>query len=69
MKYILLATFLVVSTLAGAQNIKDNKTLYRIETVDGNEYVGTIMLDSADIFIMKTASLGKSKSGNPMSSV
>jgi len=61
MKYILLTAFLVVSTLAGAQNIKDNKTLYRIETVDGNEYVGTIMLDSADIFIMKTASLGEIK--------
>lgn len=61
MKYILLSAFLVLSTLAGAQNIKDNKTLYRIETVDGNEYVGTIMLDSADIFIMKTTSLGEIK--------
>lgn len=59
MKYILFSVFALICSVSHAQTDVDKSALYRIETIDGNEYVGNIVLDSADIFIMKTASLGE----------
>jgi hypothetical protein len=61
MKYIFFSLCLLFCSLSHAQISRNKSALYRIETTDGNEFVGNIVLDSADIFILKTASLGEIK--------
>ena len=59
MKNFLLFVLLFICFSTNAQVSGDKSALYRIETVDGNEYIGNIVLDSADIFVLKTTSLGE----------
>jgi hypothetical protein len=59
MKNFLLIVLLFFCFTTHAQISGNKSALYRIETIDGNEYVGNIVLDSADIFILKTTSLGE----------
>lgn len=44
-----------------AQEKKDSATLYRVETLDGNVYVGTIVSKDANLLVLKTANLGELK--------
>ncbi|WP_026463143.1 hypothetical protein [Adhaeribacter aquaticus] len=59
--------FLSVATLlllllkfngAVGQSAADSTSLYKVETTDGNEYIGTITLEAADYIQLKTARLG-----------
>jgi hypothetical protein len=42
-----------------AQEIKDSVTLYKVETFDGNVYVGTIVSKEENLLILKTVKLGE----------
>ncbi len=57
MKYCFFLLALLCSTSLSGQAQQDT-TLYRIETLDGNEYIGMIMSQEADIIMLKTDQLG-----------
>ncbi|MDP2335467.1 MAG: hypothetical protein Q8N05_03250, partial [Bacteroidota bacterium] len=54
----LIVFILVLPILSGAQNNQDS-IKYRIETVDGNEYIGKILERSGDKIRVKTEKLGE----------
>lgn len=58
MKTFLLAIFILISWAACAQVTQDS-TLYRIETTDGNEYIGTIVSQDASQLTLRTSNLGE----------
>ena len=55
---ILLLMFVVFSSLTGWSQARDTTTLVRIETRDGNEYVGKIIESTADHFQIETLNVG-----------
>jgi len=57
MKFLLIAPFLLVYITSFAQVSKDT-SLFRIETLDGNEYIGKIVSEDTEIIILKTDHLG-----------
>lgn len=44
---------------SNSQEVADSTKLYKVETVDGNEYVGHIIILNSDIIRLKTATLGE----------
>jgi len=50
---------LFVFKYASSQEVTDSTKLYKVETVDGNEYVGYIISMNPEIIRLKTASLGE----------
>jgi len=53
-----LAFLIGIPTLSNAQNSQDT-TKYQIETVDGNEYIGTILNQTQETIRIKTDKLGE----------
>lgn len=45
--------------LKAQENASDTTTIYRIETNDGNEYIGTIVSRNAESIVLKTIRLGE----------
>lgn len=44
---------------ASSQGVVDTTKLYKVETIDGNEYVGHIIVMNSDVIRLKTATLGE----------
>lgn len=57
-RLLLLLPFLLLSVCSWGQMTKDTTILYRVETVDGNEYIGTLVSQDADVIVLKTEQLG-----------
>ncbi len=55
---VILGFFLFVFKSANSQEVVDSTKLYKVETADGNEYVGHIVFKNADFIRLKTATLG-----------
>ena len=58
----LLSLLLVLSAipqLAQAQQAQDTTQLYRVQTRDGNEYIGQILHQDEDYILLKTQSIGE----------
>lgn len=53
----LMVTLCLMAGLAQAQTTPDTTTLYRIQTVDGNEYVGNIIQQNEEFILLKTKNL------------
>ncbi len=59
MKAFVILLFLIAShSLLAQENLGDSTTIYRIETVDGNEYIGNIISRSPEQIQLKTVRLG-----------
>ncbi|GCC53439.1 hypothetical protein SanaruYs_36830 [Chryseotalea sanaruensis] len=58
---ILLFACLLISTinLRAQENTADTTSVYRIETNDGNEYIGTIISRNSEAIVLKTVRLGE----------
>ncbi|HKJ77896.1 MAG TPA: hypothetical protein VKA10_00120 [Prolixibacteraceae bacterium] len=56
-KVFLITVFLCVIFTTNAQTISDT-TLVQIETQDGNEFIGTVILEDSEKIILKTANFG-----------
>lgn len=60
MKFLLFACLLIVTiNLRAQENTSDTTSVYRIETNDGNEYIGTIVSRNTETIILKTVRLGE----------
>ncbi|HXR81285.1 MAG TPA: hypothetical protein VN763_10220 [Saprospiraceae bacterium] len=57
MKFLLLIPFLLVSVISRAQ-VSQDTTLLRVETIDGNEYIGKIISIDAQNVVLNTDLLG-----------
>jgi hypothetical protein len=57
MKYFLLIPFLFLSVISSSQVTQDT-TLLRVETIDGNEYIGKIISIDAQSIVLNTDLLG-----------
>ena len=55
---LLLLPMLFLYICSWGQMTKDTTILYRVETVDGNEYIGTLVSQDADNIVLKTEQLG-----------
>ncbi|MBA4409105.1 MAG: hypothetical protein Q8S54_19585 [Bacteroidota bacterium] len=57
--FTLIICLIGIPVLSGAQNNQDSIKKYRVETIDGNEYIGKIIDRSADKIRIKTEKLGE----------
>jgi hypothetical protein len=61
-KLFLLSLFIVVLSTGKfcfSQEVTDSAAVYRIETIDGNIFIGSIISDKSDTIILRTTSLGE----------
>ncbi len=56
---LLLGFFLSLFEVVYSQEVADSTKLYKVETADGNEYVGHIVFKNAAFIRLKTATLGE----------
>jgi len=57
-RILLLLPLLFLCTFSWGQTTKDTTILYRVETVDGNEYIGTLVSQDVKSIVLKTDQLG-----------
>jgi len=57
-RILLLLLLLFLCTFSWGQTTKDTTILYRVETVDGNEYIGTLVSQDVKSIVLKTDQLG-----------
>ena len=57
-RLLLLLPLLFFSFFSWGQMTKDTSILYRVETMDGNEYIGTLVSQDVDVIVLKTEQLG-----------